>query len=112
MNQAWQGRRFKTPAYKKYEAVVLDLLPPEIYIPEGQVSLYVEFGLSNRQQDIDNGLKPFVDILQKKYEFNDNRIYGLCVHKVIVPKGSEYIKFAFDEYEFDIWDDAMGLDDE
>ena len=78
---------------------MFELLPDKIEIPDGELELVIEFGLSNRQQDIDNGLKPFVDIMQKMYDFNDNRIYSLIVHKVIVPKGEEFIRFQFYPYE-------------
>lgn len=53
----------------------------------------VRVGYSNRQSDIDNCLKPFIDILQKQYGFNDNRIYSLDVTKVKTEKGEEYIAF-------------------
>ena len=38
-------------------------------------------------------IKNFVDILSKKYHFNDSLIYRGIIEKVIVPKGKEYIKF-------------------
>ena len=38
-------------------------------------SIKLEFGVSNKRFDWDNGIKNFVDILQKKYHFDDNRIY-------------------------------------
>ena len=31
VNQAWMGRKFKTPAYKKYEADMLILLPNKAF---------------------------------------------------------------------------------
>jgi len=43
--------------------------------------------------DWDNGIKPFVDILQKKYGFNDNKIFKGVVEKKIVGKGEEFISF-------------------
>lgn len=36
-----------------------------------------------------------VDILQKKYGFNDRDIYELHIKKTIVPKGNEYIQINF-----------------
>ena len=44
--------------------------------------------------DVDNGAKPFIDILQKKYGFNDNQIYELHLYKEIVDKGNEFIDFS------------------
>ena len=92
VNKCWQGRRFKTTEYKEYEENVLTLLP-KLKIPEGELKVEITFGLSNRANDIDNGVKPFVDIMQKKYGFNDNRIYLMILKKEIVKKGKEFIKF-------------------
>jgi len=47
--------------------------------------------------DVDNILKPFIDCLQLKYNFNDKMIYKLIVEKDNVPKGSEFIKFSLKE---------------
>ena len=90
VNKAWQGRRFKTPEYKAYEQELL-LRLPRIEIPKPPYKIYYEFGLSNKLSDIDNCIKQLQDILQKKYEFNDNEIYELHAKKKIVPKGREYI---------------------
>jgi Holliday junction resolvase RusA-like endonuclease len=97
VNQCWQGKRFKTPKYKQYEIELLLLLKSNLNIPKGRLSLLITFGLSSKLNDIDNGLKPFIDILQKKYGFNDRDIYKLEVEKVIVPKGKEFIEFEIKE---------------
>jgi len=96
VNQAWKGRRFKTNEYKVYENSVYHLLPSNIEIPE-KIAIYLEFGVSSRGFDWDNPIKPFMDILQKKYIFNDNRIYSAVIKKTIVEKGKEYIAFKFEE---------------
>jgi hypothetical protein len=94
VNDAWKGRRFKTDAYKKYEIDVYRLLPAKMHIPEGDLAFAVEFGFSSKASDFDNGIKPFVDILQKKYKFNDNRIkLSIIMVNNDVKKGQEYIKF-------------------
>jgi len=95
VNDAWQGRRFKTPKYKQYEQDLRLLLRP-YSIPEGELKLMMQIGFSNRASDIDNPLKPFVDVLQKKYEFNDNRIYELHIKKIIVPRGDEFLNWGFE----------------
>ena len=59
----------------------------------GKLSLRLRFGLSSKNMDVDNGVKPFVDILQKRYGFNDRYIYRLNVEKVDVKKGEEFIEF-------------------
>jgi Holliday junction resolvase RusA-like endonuclease len=92
VNLAWKGRRFKTNIYKKYEKDLL-LILPEMKIPEGDFSVVYEFGFSNRLSDWDNPIKPFQDILQKRYDFDDSRIVSATVAKVVVKKGCEYIKF-------------------
>lgn len=96
VNKAWQGKRFKTPAYKKYERDVLFYLPPKVEI-YAYNRLDLTFGFSSRLSDIDNPVKCFTDCLQKKYGFDDRTIYELNVKKQIVPKGKEFIDFNITE---------------
>lgn len=93
VNQVWQGKRFKTKAYKKYEKDLLTILRP-FAVPDGDLVLTLEFGFSNSASDWDNPIKPFQDILQKKYGFNDSRIVEAHVKKVKVKKGQEYIEWG------------------
>jgi len=93
VNEAWQGKRFKTKKYDCYIRDVLMLLP-RITIPDGNLTVEIEFGMSNKASDIDNPVKCFIDCLQKKYKFDDKMIYKLIVDKSIVKKGGEYISFA------------------
>jgi Holliday junction resolvase RusA-like endonuclease len=92
VNQVWQGRRFKTPIYKKYENELLFMLP-KMKIPEGKLELTIVFGFSSSASDWDNPIKPFQDILQKRYSFNDSRVYKATIIKEIVKKGEEFIEF-------------------
>ena len=92
VNVAWQGKRFKTNAYKRYENDLLTILP-KIPIPDGNLYLNIQFGFSNSASDIDNPLKPFIDCLQKRYGFDDKRVTELNVRKIKVKKGHEFIKF-------------------
>jgi Holliday junction resolvase RusA-like endonuclease len=96
VNEVWQGRRFKTKKYDKYISDVCFILP-NIELPPGPYCLVITFGFSNVQSDIDNGLKPFIDCLQKKYKFNDKLIYKLIVTKEIVSKGNEFVDFEIFE---------------
>ena len=98
VNEAWQGRRFKTPKYKKYEQDLLLILPKAVDIPEGPLVAHYEFGVSNSASDWDNGVKPFQDVLQKRYGFDDRRIYRAIVDKVKVKKGQEYVKFRLEAF--------------
>lgn len=97
VNEAWQGKRFKTPKYKDWikEASIQlkSITPPSTK----RLKLIVNFGVSNSAADIDNPLKPLLDLIQKKYQINDNRFYKLEVTKEITKKGSEYIKFTIEE---------------
>lgn len=92
VNEAWQGKRFKTDKYKSFERSCLFLLP-KLNIPLGKIKISFEFGLSNSVNDIDNSIKPFLDILQKKYGFNDSRIYEMNIKKIKTEKGKEFIRF-------------------
>ena len=97
VNDCWRGRRFKTDDYKDYEQTLF-LLLPKIKVPEEKLKLKIVFGFSSKASDIDNGIKPFVDILQKKYGFNDKMIYSLDVEKEDTKKGGEYIKFEISKF--------------
>jgi len=92
VNQVWQGKRFKTKAYKQYEKEILLNLKP-MNVEGGKLSLFLRFGLSSKNADIDNPVKPFVDCLQKRYGFNDRHIYKMVIEKVDVSKGEEFIEF-------------------
>lgn len=98
VNKAWQGKRFKTKDYLQYEKHVL-LLLPKLIIPDGKLLLEITFGVSNKASDIDNPIKPFLDILQKKYNFDDKQVYKLIVNKEITAKNQEFIKFKITKYE-------------
>jgi len=92
VNKAWQGRRFKTLEYANYENSVLFMLP-KLVLPDPPYEIYFKVGYSNKASDIDNFLKPILDILCKKYKFDDRNIYMLFIKKVIVKKGCEFIEF-------------------
>ena len=96
VNECWQGRRFKTKEYKQYEKDLL-LMLPNIKLKIQRVSIDIIFGFSNSLCDIDNPLKPFLDILQKKYNINDRDIYQLNVQKEVITKGNEFIKYKITE---------------
>jgi len=95
VNKAWLGRKIKSAHYRKYEEVVLQYLDDYI-IDDVDFSKKLEieyhFGFSNSGSDIDNPIKPLMDILQKKYNFNDKLVYRMIVIKDVVKKGKEYFK--------------------
>jgi Holliday junction resolvase RusA-like endonuclease len=92
LNEAYRGRRFKTPKLAQYKEE-LNYLLPKIKIPDGKLEVFYRFGLSSKASDYDNCIKAFQDCLQDKYGFNDNRIYKATVEKVDVKKGEEFIEF-------------------
>lgn len=100
VNSAYRGRRFDTPEKKKFVADCRLFLKPGS-VPDGPLAVCFEFGLSNKGQDIDGPVKVCLDILQKLYNFNDNRVYDLRVKKVIVSKGKEYWSFKIKAHEQD-----------
>lgn len=100
VNQVWQGRRFKTKKYKQYEELLLLALPlSRATINSKSLKLSLTIGVSSKNQDLDNACKPFLDILQKKYGFNDRYVYEIVMKKEDVLKGKEYIEFEIQEIE-------------
>lgn len=62
-------------------------------VPDGKLKLELVFGFSSKASDTDNPVKCFQDILSKKYNFDDKRIYEISVKKVDVKKGKEFIEW-------------------
>ena len=98
VNDAWQGRRFKTPQYKEYERAMLFLLKRGT-LPPPPYEVWYEWGFSNIQCDVGNPEKQMSDILQKKYGFNDNQIWRMHLEKRKVPKGKEYVRFRIEHLD-------------
>ena len=94
VNEAWQGKRFKTPIYKIYEETILLIMPKGKIDAEQMLRVEFFFGFSNKASDLDNPVKLLLDIAQKKYGFNDKNIYELNVRKCIVKKGDEFIQMG------------------
>jgi hypothetical protein len=92
VNDAWAGRRFKTPKYKQFERDLL-LLLPKMELPAPPYEFIYEFGFSSSGSDLLNPEKLVTDIICKKYKINDNKIHRMVLEKKIVEKGQEYIKF-------------------
>ncbi len=94
INEAWQGKRFKTPAYKSYEETILLTMPKAKIDVEQMLRIEFFFGFSNKASDLDNPVKLLLDIAQKKYGFNDKNVFELNVRKCIVKKGEEFIQMG------------------
>jgi len=97
VNTVWKGKRYKTKAYQIYEAKLMFLLKP-VKVPEGELSLFMNVGFSSKNADLDNVLKPFIDILQKKHGFNDKQIFRIDITKTLVNKGNEYIEYSIEKF--------------
>ena len=91
INEAWQGKRFKTPAYKAYEETIMLTMPKHKIDLEQMLRVEFFFGFSNKASDLDNPVKLLLDIAQKKYGFDDKNVFELNVRKCIVKKGDEFI---------------------
>ena len=94
VNEAWQGKRFKTPLYKAYEQTILLTMPKAKIDAEQMLRIEFFFGFSNKASDLDNPVKLLLDIAQKKYGFNDKNVFELNVRKCIVKKGDEFIQMG------------------
>lgn len=98
VNDCFKGKRYRTDEYNRYRVAVGLLLPKHLVVPEGYLRVYYEFGLSSLGGDWDNPVKPFQDILQERYGFNDSRILEASVKKILVKKNAEYIRFKIDTF--------------
>jgi Holliday junction resolvase RusA-like endonuclease len=94
VNLAWQGKRFKTPAYKDYENSMILMMPKGKIEADQMLRVEFFFGFSNKASDLDNPVKLLMDIAQKKYSFNDKMVFELNVRKCIVKKGEEFIQMG------------------
>lgn len=97
VNKCTQGRKVKSWAYRQYERDVLAQLPRTRIPRKNNLELILEVYYSNKCADLDNCIKPFLDILQKRYAFDDRRVYRIVANKHIVPKGEEGISFHIKE---------------
>lgn len=90
INKCYQGRRFRTKEYKAWQE-------HGIYLLKGQYGLSGKFHVKIKwykktvaSTDIDNPVKPVVDLLVKSGVIPDDRyIYKLEVEKHKTPEGQE-----------------------
>lgn len=98
VNEAWQGRRFKTVKYARFEQAAL-LLLPEIDLPLPPYNITICYHFNNKAADIDNPLKMTLDVLQKRYGINDKHVYRIELLKVICKKGDEKTEITFNDFQ-------------
>lgn len=97
VNKAWKGKRYRTDEYRCYQKEVLYSLPKLKIDFKKKLIINFVFGFSNSASDIDNPIKPILDIMQKKYLFDDKQVYEMNIKKEVVKKGKEFIKFQISE---------------
>jgi Holliday junction resolvase RusA-like endonuclease len=98
INQQYQGRKWLSPVGKKFKESS-SLLIKKVNVPEGLLSVKLIFGFSNKAQDIDGAVKSCLDILGKRLNFDDNRVYELHIRKTIVPKGKEFWGWEIEQFK-------------
>ena len=91
INEAFQGRRFKTKKYKDYEDSFL-LLAPKRKMLKGKIEIEYKFYLKNHKaSDYDNLIKVTQDLLVKCGYIQDDRfIYKATIYKI--PSDENYIE--------------------
>lgn len=98
-NSSFYGKKTKTQARRKYEYVLFLLLPNHDYefTKASRIRFTGCFGITGNQ-DLDNCLKILLDVLQKKYKFNDRQIHEIHITKQVVKKGSEFLEFSLEKF--------------
>lgn len=97
-NKMHIGRKVDSGEYRKYKAELIRRLP-DVSIPEGPLRVRVLACFSSKLADLDNVLKPFLDVLQARYGFNDRDVFRIVAQKKHVPKGEETLLFAVDSWD-------------
>lgn len=97
-NQMHYSAKVDTTAYRNYRKELIRRLP-DIEIPDGLLRIRILACVSSKLSDLDNVVKPFLDVLQKRYPFNDRNVYRIVCEKRIVKKGEESLIFAIDEWK-------------
>jgi Holliday junction resolvase RusA-like endonuclease len=97
-NDSFTGRKVKTSQYRKYETHLKRTLP-DLVIPDGLLEVRLVVYYSNKNSDLDNAVKPFLDCLCKRYGFDDRYVYRIVLTKFIVPKDQESIAFRILPHE-------------
>ena len=101
VNEAWQGRRYRTPLYTKFALDVGRLIRrirPQKPAADAPVFAHYVWGFSNSQSDIDNPVKPFQDVLFDTWQMKskDHQVQFMIVEKTKTKKGQEFIGFHVD----------------
>ena len=100
------ARKQKTREYRDFQDEVRDTViyteGDKFVWPFGtsEVSFDVTVGLSNKNADLDNCIKPLLDTYQGMYEdFNDKRVYAIELIRKDVPRGQEFLEVSIYNYK-------------
>ena len=99
VNKAWQGRRFKTNDYKRYEREAL-IRFPRLPMMTGVVEVWYKFGLMKKSyaiSDVGNLEKCLSDILVKKGYIEDDRKIAV-LHLQKVESSMYYVEVVLQPY--------------
>ena len=100
VNKAWQGRRYKSEDYKKYEVDVCRLLSGTEKAPDGMLEVTYWFYMKNHKlADNDNPVKPLQDILKLRGIIKDDR-YIYVTHIYKIPSEIDYIEVEIKPFSF------------
>ncbi len=96
INRCWQGKRYRTSEFKKWQEAVYYLLPYQPAI-KGNVSIELDFWVkSPLRMDLDNLIKATLDCLVEKNYIDDDRyIFELKCRKF---KGPEKIGIKIKQF--------------
>ena len=92
-NALHKGTRYSSKEYLVFEKELYYQLP-SLTVPKDKICLNLVFGLSSTTSDLDNCLKGTIDVLAKKYQFNDKQVSELHVFKEIVKNPKDFMKKA------------------
>ena len=100
VNQAWCGKRFKTPAYKAFEQEVIFKLPYQPMQGGWYKITYLFYLIHWQTSDADNFVKVLQDCLVKKGIIKDDRFIMEYVIKKI-PSDKDYFQITIDRIELE-----------
>lgn len=99
-NKMYTGRKRKSIYYKQFIREVLTSLEDDARsVPRsGMLRVCFVFNVENIAADVDNMVKPMLDILQTKYGFNDRQVFSLVVDKYLVDADEVGIYYEIKKY--------------
>ena len=112
VNQAYRGRKFRTPEchlFKDKAAILLRRLKLPKLVPKQEFFVIYKF-YTSLQSDADNLIKLIQDSICAALGTDDRYISGIFVRKIKVKKGNERIEFDVFQYEYDMLQAIQNLE--